>query len=81
MLNTAASLRMHSSWDVETASTVVAPRSLARRSHTMLKEGREHQKTIVTIIRGWRPDLLEEFGVGPILAATVLCARGPTRPH
>ncbi len=28
----------------------------------------------MTIIRGWRPDLLEEFGVGPIVAVTVLCA-------
>ena len=82
MLNTAANLRMHSSWDVETASTVVALRSLARRAHTMLKEAREHQKAIVTIIGGWRPDLLEEFGVGPIVAATVLCAWShPRRIH
>jgi hypothetical protein len=28
-----------------------------------------------------RPDLLEEFGVGPIVAATVLCAWVPPRPH
>jgi transposase len=40
----------------------------------MLKEARAHQKAITTIIRGWRPDLLEQFGVGPIVAATVLCA-------
>jgi hypothetical protein len=39
MLNTAADLRMHSSWDVETASTVVALRTLARRAHAMLKRG------------------------------------------
>ena len=82
MLNTAANLRVHSSWDVETTSTVVALRSLARRAHAMLKEAREHQKAIVTIIRGWRPDLLEEFGVGPIVAATVLCAWShPGRIH
>src|SRR4029453_5749162 len=30
MLNTAASLRVHASWDIETASTVVALRTLAR---------------------------------------------------
>ena len=82
MLNTAANLRVHSSWDVETASTLVALRSLARRAHAMLKEAREHQKAIVTIIRSWRPDLLEEFGVGPIVAATVLCAWShPGRIH
>lgn len=82
MLNTAANLRVHSSWDVETSSTVVALRSLARRAHAMLKEAREHQKAITVIIRGWRPDLLEEFGVGPIVAATVLCAWShPGRIH
>jgi transposase len=74
MLNTAAKLRVHSAWDVETTSTVVALRTLARRAHTMLQEPRELQKAIVAIIRSWRPDLLEEFGVGPIVAATVLCA-------
>jgi transposase len=82
MLNTAASLRLHPSWDVETTSTVVALRTLARRAHAMLKEARELQKAIVAIIRSWRPDLLEEFGVGPIVAATVLCAWShPGRVH
>ncbi len=34
------------------------------------------------VIRSWRPDLLEEFGVGPIVAATVLCAWShPGRIH
>ena len=48
----------------------------------MLKEARELQKQIVAIIRDWRPDLLEEFGVGPIVAATVLCAWShPGRIH
>ena len=82
MLNTAAKLRVQSSWDVETTSTVVALRTLARRAHAMLKEARELQKAILAIIRGWRPDLLEEFGVGPIVAATVLCAWShPGRIH
>src|SRR3954451_19411722 len=73
MLTTAANLRVHASWDIETTSTVVALRTLARRAHAMLKEARELQKAILAIIRSWRPDLLEEFGVGPIVAATVLC--------
>lgn len=82
MLNTAARLRVQSSWDVETTSTVVALRTLARRAHTMLKEAKDLQKQILVIIRGWRPDLLEEFGVGPIVAATVLCAWShPGRIH
>jgi transposase len=82
MLNTAASLRVHSCWDVETTSTVLALRTLARRAHAMLKEARELQKAILAIIRSWRPHLLEEFGVGPIVAATVLCAWSqPGRIH
>ena len=82
MLNTAAKLRVLSSWDAETTSTVVALRALARRVHALLNEARAHQKAILTIIRGWRPDLLEEFGVGPIVAATVLCAWShPGRIH
>ena len=82
MLNSAARLRVHSSWDVETTSTVVALRTLSRRAHAMLKKARELQKAILAIIRSWRPDLLEEFGVGPIVAATVLCAWShPGRIH
>ena len=82
MLNTAATLRVHSAWNVETTITVVALRTLARRAHAMLKEARELQKAILAIIRGWLPDLLEEFGVGPIVAATVLCAWShPGRVH
>jgi len=53
-----------------------------RVAHAMLKEAREFQKAILAIIRSWRPDLLEEFGVGPIVAATVLCAWShPGRIH
>ena len=82
MLNTAAKLRVHSAWDIETTSTVVALRTLAHRAHAMLKEARELHKAILAIIRGWHPDLLEEFGVGPIVAATVLCAWShPGRVH
>jgi transposase len=82
MLNTVANLRVHASWDTETTSIVVALRTLARRALAMLKEARELQKAIVAIIRNWRPDLLKEFGVGPIVAATVLCVWShPRRIH
>jgi hypothetical protein len=59
---------------VETTSTVIALRTVARREHAMLKEGRELQKATLAIVGSWRPDLLEEFGDAPIIAATVLCA-------
>ena len=44
MLNTAAHLRVHPTWDTETTSTVVALRALARRVHALLNEARAHQK-------------------------------------
>ena len=53
MLNTAAGLRVRSSWDAETTSTVVALRTLARRAHAMLTEARELQKAM----RGHHPQL------------------------
>jgi transposase len=82
MLATAASLRVQSSWDVETTTTVRALRSLARRFRALSIEAKEHEKAIRAIVRSWRPDLLEEFGVGAIVAATVLCAWShPGRIH
>jgi transposase len=74
MIRTAAALRVHSSWDVETATTVTVLRSLARRARSLTEEAAEHEKAIRAIVRSWRPDLLEQLGVGPIVAATVLCA-------
>ena len=34
----------------------------------------EDQKAILAIVTAWRPDLLDQLGVGPIVAATVLAA-------
>ena len=74
MLKTAATLRVHPSWDVETATTVTVLRSLARRARALAGEATEHEKALNAIVRSWRPDLLAQHGVGPIVAATVLCA-------
>jgi transposase len=82
MLATAARLRVQSRCDVETTTTVLALRSLARRFRALTLEAAEHEKAIRAIVRSWRPDLLEELGVGPIVAATVLCAWShPGRVH
>jgi len=82
MLRTAASLRVHASWDVETTTTVTVLRSLARRAQSLTEEAGEHEKAIGAIVRSWRPDLLAQLGVGPIVAATVLCAWShPGRIH
>ncbi|WP_435768514.1 transposase, partial [Nocardioides sp. SYSU DS0651] len=74
--------RLNAAWDVETTTTVVALRSLARRARTLADEAADHEKAILAIVRSWRPDLLAQSGVGPIVAATVLCAWShPGRIH
>ena len=74
MVKTAAGLRTHPSWDIETTTTVTTLRSLARRASALIDEAAEHEQAIVAIVRSWRPDLLGQLGIGPIVAATVLCA-------
>lgn len=74
MVATASRLRASSSWDVETASTAAVLRSLAKRCQDLTAEAAVHEKAILAIVRAWQPALLEECGVGPIVAAVVLCA-------
>ena len=69
-----ARLRGHPSWEVECRTTAVVLQRLARRVLELDAEARTHQQAILRIARGWRPDLLAELGVGPIVAATVLGA-------
>ena len=40
----------------------------------MNTETADHSQAITTLVRAWRPDLLSRCGVGPIVAARVLCA-------
>ena len=82
MIKTATNLRIHASWDVETTTTVTVLRTLARRTHALTEEAAEHERALRVIVRSWRPDLLDQFGVGTIVAATVLCAWShPGRIH
>ena len=74
MLKTCSGLRIDARWDVATRETAHVLRSVARRALALAEEAKEHKKAIVAIIRSWRPDLLDNCGVGPIVAATVLCA-------
>jgi transposase len=68
--------------DVETATTVVCLQTWARRIQALTAEATDHEKQIRTLVRSWRPDLLEETGIGPIVAAVVLCAWShPGRIH
>ena len=74
LVATCARLRVQASWDVETATTAATLRSLARRIRELTTEAADHRQAILVLVRAWRPDLLARAGVGPIVAATVLCA-------
>lgn len=82
MIKIAAGLRTRPEWDTETTITVTTLRTLARRAQALAREAAAHHKAILTIVRAWRPDLLAQPGIGPIVAATVLCAWShPGRIH
>jgi len=74
MVRLAARLRISPRWDAETATTARVLRDLAQRALTLSGEAARHEKDILAIVRSWRPGLLTQPGVGPIVAATVLCA-------
>lgn len=78
----AANLRITAAWDTETSTTALILRRLARRCQDLQAEAADHEKAILAIVKRWRPDLLAQLGVGPIVAATVLCAWShPGRIH
>ncbi len=82
MINTAAALRGHPSWDLESTTTVTVLRNLARRAQSLQAEADDYERQLRRIIKEWRPDLLDQVGVGPIVAAVVLCAWSyPGRIH
>ena len=60
--------------DTETKTTIEVLRSLGKRCLELESESEAHETKIATIVRTWRPDLLEQLGVGPIVAATILCS-------
>jgi transposase len=75
MVTTAARLRpAASAADLEVATALTVLRELARRARFLEAEALGHEAAIRTLVRAWRPDLLELTGVGPIVAATVLTA-------
>jgi hypothetical protein len=66
--------RQQATWDVETAATAASLRALARRVQHLNTEVADHTRAISALVRTWRPELLTRCGVGPIVAAIVLCA-------
>lgn len=74
MVAVAARLRVDGRGDLETRTTVEVLGALARRIRAMTAEAKAHEASIVAVVRSWRPDLLGQPGVGPMVAATLLCA-------
>jgi transposase len=74
LVTTCGRLRQRSGWDSETTATAASLRTLARRIQLLDREVAEHTRALTTLVRAWRPDLLRQHGVGPIVAANVLCA-------
>jgi transposase len=74
MARTVSRFRLRPDWDVETRTTAGVLRDLGRRALELWAEAERQEKEILAIVRAWRPELLEPKGIGPIVAATVLCA-------
>jgi transposase len=68
-----ARVRLQAAWDIETAATAASLRALARRIQLLHTEIGEHTRAITALVQAWRPDLLRRCGVGPIVAASILC--------
>jgi len=82
MVSIAARLRVHPSWDQETTTTVTVLRTLARRAQALQAEADDYERELTAIVTTWRPDLLDQVGVGTITAAVILCAWShPGRIH
>jgi transposase len=74
LVSTCGRLRQRADWEVETAATAASLRALARRIQLLNGEIADHTQAITALVRAWRPDLLTPTGVGPMVAAIILCA-------
>lgn len=73
-IEAATRLRIDPGWNVETRTAASVLRGLARRIRGLNAEAQGLERSILEIVRSWRPDLLDQLGVGPVVAAVVLCA-------
>lgn len=67
-----ARLRTHPAHDAEHRATVIALRTTSRRALALAGEARDLEAEITQLVADAAPELLDEFGVGPITAAQVL---------
>ena len=74
LVSTCGRLRLQTAWEVDTIATAASLRALARRIQLLNTEIADHTRAITALVRAWHPELLTPTGVGPIVAAVVLCA-------
>jgi transposase len=70
----ASQLRARAGDDHDTRDAITTLQCLAQRVRSLQAEAHRHELEIHRIVASWRPDLLAVAGVGPIVAATILCA-------
>lgn len=82
LLRTASRLRGHTTWTEDTRAIAQVLATVARRALSLIAEATQYEHQIRGLVTSWRPDLIAQTGVGPIVAATVLCAWShPGRIH
>jgi hypothetical protein len=74
LLSRLAATRPERRQDPELRGTLLALRTVARRVLQLTAEERELAREIETLIRNLAPQLLDQVGVGPLLAAQVVLA-------
>ena len=74
LLDRCSRLRRTSSAGADRLATRIVLRSLARRIRTATVEAHELEREILAHVRGLAPTLLDEPGVGPIVAAQLIVA-------
>jgi transposase len=74
LLDRCSRLRRSSSAGADELATRLVLRSLARRIETATSEAAELEREIVAHVRALAPQLLDEPGVGPIVAAQLIVA-------
>ena len=82
VVKTCARWRPDTITDPWTRSIAATMRRIAHRIIALREEADEHEATVKALVQAWRPDLLEQPGVGPIVASVVLSAWShPGRIH
>ncbi|MGA9316072.1 MAG: transposase [Solirubrobacteraceae bacterium] len=77
-LDRCARLRISPTQTSEQRATIIAIRASARRATALREEALQLEREIEPIVERVAPSLLSEMGVGPIVAAQILCAYSHT---